>query len=90
MSKLTIYVGLDYHQKAVQVCVMDQNGQVLANDARRNSADEVLADGQSGRWAGGCSDRSLYGRAQPGGRADRAWLDRQAGAFRLRAAAQAK
>lgn len=43
MSKVTIYVGLDYHQKAVQVCVMDRNGRILANDTRRNVVDEIVA-----------------------------------------------
>jgi hypothetical protein len=27
MSKVTVYVGLDYHKDSVQVCVMDQAGQ---------------------------------------------------------------
>jgi transposase len=31
MSSVTVYVGLDYHQSAVQVCVMDASGKVLLN-----------------------------------------------------------
>lgn len=31
MSSVTRFVGLDYHQDSVQVCVMDQRGQVLVN-----------------------------------------------------------
>jgi len=31
MSKVTVFVGLDYHQDSVQVCVMDREGSVLAN-----------------------------------------------------------
>jgi transposase len=31
MAKVTIFVGLDYHQDSVQVCVMDRSGSVLAN-----------------------------------------------------------
>lgn len=31
MVKITRFVGLDYHQESVQVCVMDSEGQVLAN-----------------------------------------------------------
>ena len=31
MTKVTIFVGLDYHQDSVQVCVMDRSGTVLAN-----------------------------------------------------------
>lgn len=31
MSKVTVFVGLDYHQQSVQVCVMDAAGKVLVN-----------------------------------------------------------
>jgi transposase len=31
MLKITLSVGLDYHQESVQVCVMDASGKVLAN-----------------------------------------------------------
>jgi transposase len=31
MNRITIYVGLDYHQSGVQVCAMDKNGRVLVN-----------------------------------------------------------
>lgn len=31
MTMVTVFVGLDYHQDSVQVCVMDQEGSVLAN-----------------------------------------------------------
>lgn len=31
MSKVTVFVGLDYHQDSVQVCVMDRAGSLLAN-----------------------------------------------------------
>ena len=31
MSKVTVFVGLDYHQDSVQVCVMDRGGAVLTN-----------------------------------------------------------
>ncbi len=31
MSSLTVFVGLDYHQGGVQVCVMDVEGNVLVN-----------------------------------------------------------
>lgn len=31
MSILSYFVGLDYHQSSVQVCVLDREGQVLAN-----------------------------------------------------------
>jgi transposase len=41
MFKVTVYVGLDYHQHSVQVCVMDREGQMLANATRGNSWEEV-------------------------------------------------
>lgn len=31
MCKVTVFVGLDYHQQSVQVCVMDSAGNVLVN-----------------------------------------------------------
>jgi len=31
MSRITVFVGLDYHQDSVQVCVMNRAGSVLAN-----------------------------------------------------------
>jgi transposase len=31
MSSLTVFVGLDYHQKSVQVCVLDAEGKILIN-----------------------------------------------------------
>ena len=36
MVKITRFVGLDYHQESVQVCVMDSEGRVLANRSVRN------------------------------------------------------
>jgi transposase len=47
MSKVTVFVGLDYHKDSIQVCVMDQNGKVLANRSCENNAwavDKVVAD----------------------------------------------
>lgn len=41
MSKVTVYVGLDYHKKAIRVCVMDPTGKVLANRSCGNSSDEL-------------------------------------------------
>ena len=31
MSKVSVYVGLDYHQDSVQVCILDQDGIQLMN-----------------------------------------------------------
>ena len=33
ISTLPVFVGLDYSQHAVQVCVLDPNGMVLCNRA---------------------------------------------------------
>jgi transposase len=41
MSKVTVYVGLDYHKDSIQVCVMDQAGTVLANRSCPNDAQAV-------------------------------------------------
>jgi transposase len=38
MSKVTVYVGLDYHKDSIQVCVMDAAGKVLVNRSCRNDA----------------------------------------------------
>jgi transposase len=36
MNTLPLFVGLDYHQSTVQVCVMDSSGRVLVNRACQN------------------------------------------------------
>jgi len=38
MSKVTVYVGLDYHKDSIQVCVMDAAGQLLVNRPCPNDA----------------------------------------------------
>lgn len=43
MSSVTVFVGLDYHQAFVQVCVMDAAGTVLANRQCANSAPALVA-----------------------------------------------
>jgi hypothetical protein len=43
MKKVTIFVGLDYHQSGVQVCLMDRKGNMLANGMRGNSWEEIAA-----------------------------------------------
>ncbi|MFZ0869928.1 MAG: IS110 family transposase [Rhodanobacter sp.] len=42
MSSLTVFVGLDYHQAFVQVCVMDAQGIVLSNRRCENSARRIV------------------------------------------------
>jgi len=41
MFSLPIFVGLDYHQKVIQVCVMDQNRKILLNQTVENDPDAV-------------------------------------------------
>jgi transposase len=36
MTNVTVFVGLDYHQDAIQVCILDPAGQVLSNRPCRN------------------------------------------------------
>ena len=36
MFNLPLYVGIDYHQKTIQVCVMDQHRKILANKTVEN------------------------------------------------------
>ena len=36
MKDCTLFVGLDYHQAAVQVCAVNRGGQVLLNRRCRN------------------------------------------------------
>ena len=38
MSIIPVFVGLDYHQNSVQVCVIDQSGKVLGNRGIANDA----------------------------------------------------
>jgi transposase len=41
MSNVPIFVGLDYHQDSVQVCVLNQRGDVLLNRCARNDCQEI-------------------------------------------------
>jgi transposase len=41
MSNVPVFVGLDYHQDSVQVCVLNQQGDVLLNRSANNSCDEL-------------------------------------------------
>jgi transposase len=42
MHKVPVFVGLDYHQRSIQVCVMDRAGKVLANRSCSNQWLEVV------------------------------------------------
>jgi transposase len=41
MSSIPVFVGLDYHQDSVQVCVLDQEGKTLGNRSLGNDADAI-------------------------------------------------
>src|ERR1700689_3323144 len=36
MSNVPVFVGLDYHQDSIQVCVLNQQGDVLLNRSAKN------------------------------------------------------
>lgn len=42
MEIVPVYVGLDYHRKSVQVCVVDGAGRVLSNRKCGNSIAEIV------------------------------------------------
>src|SRR5215216_6136346 len=41
MSNVPVFVGLDYHQDSVQVCVLNQQGEVLLNRSAGNDCQEL-------------------------------------------------
>jgi transposase len=41
MSNVPVFVGLDYHQDSIQVCVLNQQGDVLLNRSAANNCDEL-------------------------------------------------
>lgn len=50
MSNLAVFVGIDYHQSGIQVCVMDPNGKTLVNRKVADDWQAVLqAVGHRGR-----------------------------------------
>jgi transposase len=42
MSKVTVYVGLDYHKDSIQVCIMDPGGKILANRRCPNQVEGLV------------------------------------------------
>jgi len=42
MSKVSVYVGLDYHKDSIQVCVMDRAGKILANRRCTNQVEALV------------------------------------------------
>ena len=43
MNRIPVYVGLDYHSKSVQVCVMDQAGKILCNRRQESLLPDVIS-----------------------------------------------
>lgn len=43
MSIVAVFVGLDYHQSGVQVCILDGDGQILLNRKVENSVTKIIA-----------------------------------------------
>jgi transposase len=41
MSNVPVFVGLDYHQDSIQVCVLNQKGDVLLNRSAKNDCQDV-------------------------------------------------
>jgi transposase len=53
MSIVAVFVGLDYHQEGVQVCVMDGDGNVLLNRKVHNRTERIMkVVGRVGRPVG--------------------------------------
>src|SRR5437762_385641 len=41
MNNVPVFVGLDYHQDSIQVCVLNQQGDVLLNRSASNDCDQL-------------------------------------------------
>jgi transposase len=42
MSKVTVFVGLDYHKDSIQLCLMDPSGKILANRPCPNRGEDLV------------------------------------------------
>jgi len=42
INNLPVFVGIDYHQKVIQVCVMDQQQKILLNQTGGNDPEAVF------------------------------------------------
>ncbi|MGH7243789.1 MAG: hypothetical protein ACREJD_10265 [Phycisphaerales bacterium] len=66
MENVPVFVGLDYHRKSVQVCVVDAGGRVLSNRKCGKSIAEIVGQATtlSSRhsWSIGVSARPRLGR----------------------------
>ena len=63
MKDCKVYVGLDYHQASVQVCVMEHGGEVLLNKSGPNDAGAIIAAVQRHGDVGGVAIESCSGAA---------------------------
>lgn len=63
MDDCNVFVGLDYHQASVQVCVMDQRGEVLANKNGPNDAGAIVRVVERFGQVGGVAIESCSGAA---------------------------
>src|SRR5262245_23094214 len=67
MENVPVFVGLDYHSKSVQVCVVDQGGRVLANTRCGNNVLEIAAVVGPGRRVERAAVESCCGAADLAG-----------------------
>ena len=67
MSKVTIFVGLDYHQNSVRVCVLDAQGRELANRDLPDDADRIVLFAARYGSVGGCAIEACCGAAELAG-----------------------
>ena len=65
MDDSRVFVGLDYHQASVQVCVMEHRGEVLLNKSGRNDAKAIIEAVQRHGDVGGVVIESCSGAADP-------------------------
>lgn len=63
MFRIAIWVGLDYHQVAVQVCVLDESGRVLANRSCANNWMSIQQLVESFGWVQGVAIEACTGAA---------------------------
>lgn len=63
MENVPVFVGLDYHSKSVQVCVVDERGRVLVNKRCGNSVLEITAAVGPGREVRRAAIESCCGAA---------------------------
>ena len=63
MENVPVFVGLDYHSKSVQVCVVDAAGSILVNRRCGNSVAEIGAALGTGRVVQRAAMESCCGAA---------------------------